>query len=124
MPRLKECERSSIEWREVEIELRDKRKVNSAYIMMLIMKRHSAKTKDTRKHLYPVHVVKIDNSNTIYQVKNLATGNCPLCNKRTVFFFSTKTGILKVKKCTCGGKWVPQGKGKRLYVKKKKKEEV
>ena len=100
MGKFKECKRTKIEWVEVEQESLNKRKVDSVYIMMLVMKRHNAKTKDIRKHLYPIQIVKVSADNTFYQTKTLANGFCPICNKRTVFFFGTKTGVLKVKKCT------------------------
>ena len=111
----KECEKTVIEWEEVETRTKDSRKTNTISAMIKISKMRNESLGNSKEHLFPVRVSKIDGNGNQFLSRHLAVVKCPLCFKPQTIFFATNTGIVKVKKCVCGGKWVVEGRGKKLY---------
>ena len=100
---MKECKRAEISWKEVETGKKGLRKTSSIFEIVKSSKQYN---KNAKVPLYPVTVMRVNEEAEIYQTKQLLIDRCPLCGETKMVVFATDSGIVKVRKCVCGAKWV------------------
>lgn len=111
---MKECKRTEITWKEIETEKRDHRKVSSVFEMIKGSKQYN---KGAKVPLYPVTVMKVNEEGELYQTKQLLVDKCPLCGETKMAIFATDSGMVRIRKCVCGGKWATANR-KSFYTHK------